>query len=328
MILFMFKRVVQILFFLFSISLQLYSQGVGFTLDGEFLKQQKKYPFITPAQIGDTSQIQIIRNIYYSSDKKLSQSADVFLPLFGNDVDKELVPVVVLIHGGGWQSGDKALDWPMAAQLARNNIAAVCINYRMSDEAVFPAAIQDVRSAIRWVRANSAKYNIDINNITLLGSSAGGQLAALAGSINGSYKDFDGCVPHKFSCKVNKVVDIDGVLAFIHPDSSEGADTEAKLSSASRWFGVSSYADSTAWAVIANQASAISHVNRNSAQFLFCLSGQTRFSAGVNDMILKLNGFGVKSSVVKYDNSPHTYWLFNPWFEPLMSEIIGFILMN
>ena len=95
-------------------------------------------------------------------------------------------------------------------------------------------------------------------------------------------------------------------LAFVHPDSSEGHDKPDKLSAASRWFGVSIHADSALWHGRANEASALNHVNRRSARFLFCLSGQTRFSAGVHGMEREVVGF-------------------HPWFEPLMKEVVGFV---
>lgn len=95
-------------------------------------------------------------------------------------------PTVVFIHGGGWTGGGPRLsgafdNWPsvLAAMSARGYVVAA-VSYRFSGEAPSPAAIQDVKAAIRWLRANSAKYRVDVARVMTWGGSAGGQLAALA----------------------------------------------------------------------------------------------------------------------------------------------------
>jgi acetyl esterase/lipase len=90
-------------------------------------------------------------------------------------------PVVVLIHGGGWVQGDKGeykTSQKTEALLLRG-YAVVAINYRLSFVAKFPAQIQDVKAAIRWIKANAAAYNLNPNKIGAWGTSAGGHLTAL-----------------------------------------------------------------------------------------------------------------------------------------------------
>jgi acetyl esterase/lipase len=90
-------------------------------------------------------------------------------------------PVVILIHGGGWGSGDKAADFAaLSKPLTDAGIAWFSINYRLAPKHPWPACLEDVQSAIRWVRANAVTYHVDSKRIALLGYSAGGQLAALA----------------------------------------------------------------------------------------------------------------------------------------------------
>lgn len=101
-------------------------------------------------------------------------------------------PLVVLIHGGGWSSGHTRHsgafeDWPaVLASLAARGYVVASVEYRLSGEAKFPAAIQDVKSAIRWLRARSKAYGIDKNKALVWGGSAGGQLAALAATSCGA----------------------------------------------------------------------------------------------------------------------------------------------
>ena len=92
-------------------------------------------------------------------------------------------PCVVWFHGGGWRTGDRKDN--QAAWLAREGYVAASVDYRLSDEALFPAQIHDCKAAIRFLRANAEKYEIDPSRIGVWGLSAGGHLAALMGSSAG-----------------------------------------------------------------------------------------------------------------------------------------------
>jgi alpha-L-fucosidase 2 len=95
-------------------------------------------------------------------------------------------PAVILVHGGGWTSGDKsggprkALIAPMQEPLERAGFAWLSINYRLAPKHRYPACVEDVETAIRWVKAHAAEYHIDPKRIALAGESAGGHLVALA----------------------------------------------------------------------------------------------------------------------------------------------------
>jgi acetyl esterase/lipase len=95
-------------------------------------------------------------------------------------------PLVIYIHGGGWMNGHTRQsgafsDFPaVLADLAARGYVVASLEYRLSREAPFPAAIDDVRTAIRFLKANAAAYGIDADRVGVWGGSAGGQLAALA----------------------------------------------------------------------------------------------------------------------------------------------------
>lgn len=95
-------------------------------------------------------------------------------------------PAVVLIHGGSWARGDKAaISWRSACQwLATNGFVTVSVNYRFAPTFTFPAQLDDVSTAVRWLRdpAQVERYNIDPDRIAAFGGSAGGNLAALLGT--------------------------------------------------------------------------------------------------------------------------------------------------
>jgi acetyl esterase/lipase len=95
-------------------------------------------------------------------------------------------PMAILIHGGGWGSGDKAQDFSaLARPLTEGGFVWFSINYRLAPKHRWPACFQDVQAAIRWVRANAAAYKGDPRRIALIGYSAGGQLATLAAMRSG-----------------------------------------------------------------------------------------------------------------------------------------------
>jgi acetyl esterase/lipase len=94
-------------------------------------------------------------------------------------------PVIVWIHGGGWQSGDKAQCLPVRLGFPDRGYTVACVNYRLSGQAIFPAQIEDVRDAIAFLRGHADEYGLDPTRFVAWGSSAGGHLAALAGTTSG-----------------------------------------------------------------------------------------------------------------------------------------------
>ncbi len=94
---------------------------------------------------------------------------------------KKPTPLVIWIHGGGWRSGDKSRI-KFAQHLLGKGFALASINYRLSQEAIFPAQIIDCKAAIRWLRAHARKYNLNPERFGVWGSSAGGHLVALLGT--------------------------------------------------------------------------------------------------------------------------------------------------
>jgi acetyl esterase/lipase len=116
------------------------------------------------------------------ADISEAQMLDIYLPNEGEGP----FPVIMQIHGGAFKSGDKASGelTPALSGLERG-YAVVAVNYRLSGEAEFPAQINDIKAAIRYIRANASNYNLDPDRIATWGGSAGGSLSALAGTSGG-----------------------------------------------------------------------------------------------------------------------------------------------
>lgn len=104
---------------------------------------------------------------------------DLFLP---KDEDKKLRPVVVVIHGGAWRSGDKKQLRMVAELFARRGYVAAAINYRLAPKYSYPAQLDDCQRAVRWLRKNAKEFQIDPKRFGAAGASAGGHLSLLLGT--------------------------------------------------------------------------------------------------------------------------------------------------
>ena len=91
---------------------------------------------------------------------------DLHLDLFHpSESNKGPFPALILIHGGGWRSGNKLMQVPIAQQIATRGYVTASVEYRLSPEALYPAAVNDIKAAIRFLRENAKKYNIDRKSV-------------------------------------------------------------------------------------------------------------------------------------------------------------------
>jgi acetyl esterase/lipase len=126
--------------------------------------------------------VEVVRDVEYCTGGGHPLLLDLYAP---RSPSGRLAPAVLLIHGGGWRIGSKEGS-ALAVNLASKGFVAASANYRLSGEAPFPAAIEDVKCAVRYLRANAAKYGIDPKRIGVVGSSAGGHLALLVATAHES----------------------------------------------------------------------------------------------------------------------------------------------
>lgn len=119
--------------------------------------------------------MKVIRDVAYDTVVR-GRQLDIFLP-----ETKAAAPLVVLIHGGGWISGDRTTFHDSAEWFVQQGIAAACVGYRLAPLNPYPAAIDDVLQSIGFLRDHASEYNVDPNQIVSMGNSAGGHLACMAG---------------------------------------------------------------------------------------------------------------------------------------------------
>jgi pectinesterase len=282
-------------------------RDTSYNILNEYSKHLKNYPHIKIVTEFSYQYITEEKNIPYCSTKERELKLDVFYP---KEESKTKRIAILFIHGGGWRSGNKAMHYPLLQKLASLGYVCITPEYRLSTEALYPAAIHDVKAAIRWVRKNAKQYNIDPDKIVVSGHSAGGELAAFMGATNGMAQfEGDGCYKN-ISSKANAVIDLDGTLAFIHPESGEGDDSK-RISAATHWFGYSKTENPELW----KQAAPLTHVGRHTPPTQFISSGVARMHAGRDDFIAVLKQHRIYSEVRTLEGSPHTFLLFSPWFD-------------
>ena len=132
----------------------------------------------------ENQEVTVHKNLQYGSYSSANGEGKLLLDLYIPQTQlSQRLPVLVYIHGGGWLGGSKE-DCP-GEQVARRGYALACINYRLSDVAIFPAQIQDTKEAVRWLRANADQYRLDRDHFGAWGPSAGGHLSALLGTSAG-----------------------------------------------------------------------------------------------------------------------------------------------
>jgi enterochelin esterase family protein len=171
------------------------------------------------------------KNISYSGDSMGYHQLDIYLP----QIEKPAYPVVIYIYGSAWFANNlKGADMnTIGKALLDAGFAVVMPNHRSSMDAKFPAAVNDIKAAIRFVRANAAKYQLDTAFIGISGSSSGGNLAAMAGTtrnvkqhtIGNTTVDIEGNVGRytDFSSSVDAVADWFGPADILTMDSCGGS---------------------------------------------------------------------------------------------------------
>ena len=288
----------------------------SYNTPAEYRKLVKQYSFINiPGQ--SSHNIKSNKDIVYCTSNSRNLKLDVFFPA---SKTKSLKPCILIIHGGGWRSGNRMQHHTFAQRLAALGYVCLTPEYRLSTEALYPAAVHDLKSAIRWIRANALDYQVDTNRIAIAGFSAGGHLAALLGTTTSQpFFEGDGCY-RDHNSSVQAIIDIDGTLSFVHPESGEGDDSK-KTSAATYWFGYTKKENPVLW----KQASPLTHVGPYTPPVLFLNSSVERMHAGRDDFNRMLDKHGIYHQEKTFAGAPHSFILFQPWFDSSLQIIDAFL---
>lgn len=268
-----------------------------YTNEATYEKLKKKHPFITPLNRPVPPNIGIDKDVEYANINGLSLKADIYYPL---DKSKKH-PAIAMVHGGGWISGSKENEKYMAQELAAKGYVAIAVGYRLSEVAKYPAAIDDVNNAIEYLKKNKKKYSVDTKKIAILGESAGAQIATLVGV--------------KSKGKIKAIVNVDGVVSFIHEESGKEGTYDAF------WLGYAHKDNPEIW----KDASPLEFVDKKTPPTLFINSSQPRFHAGRDDMMKKLKSYGTFTEFHEIKDTPHSFWSAEPWFTETLNLTLEFL---
>jgi acetyl esterase/lipase len=172
---------------------------------------------------------EVRQDVAYADTSNPKQTLDLYLPKAPSDHPR---PLVIYIHGGGWEGGDKSdaflgLLFPLVQDGA---FAAASVNYRLTNEAKWPEQIYDCKAAVRWLRAHAKELNVDPDRFAAFGISAGGHLVSLLGT-SGDVAELEGSLgghAHT-SSRVQAVIDFCGPADFL---TLQGHDSIIKFESA------------------------------------------------------------------------------------------------
>lgn len=266
--------------------------------------------------------VEKISNLTYVTYGDRELKLDVYLP---KKRRQNPTPAILCIHGGGWKYGDKEMDCWMqfSNNLAAEGYVVANIDYRLSEEAPYPAAVKDCRAAVQWMKHNAEKYGIDKDAIGVLGGSAGGHLTLMMGTSDDSELFENEAAVSNVSSKV------DAVVAMAPPADMIGFykwyESENKLESfktAIEFLGASP-ADNPK---LAKEASPVFHADENSAPALLIVSTADEI-VNYHQSVTFMEAY-TKSRVHTegyiLSNAPHFFWGYQAWFDESFEKALKF----
>lgn len=289
-----------------------FPRDTAYNLRSAYLNIKKDFPQVTPIQPSLPKGVRFQENVVYALVGARELHLDVFYPAKKR---RKGCPGVLMIHGGGWRSGSREMEIPMAQQLAAKGFVAVTVEYRLSPEAPYPASVYDLKAAVRWMRAHAKEFGLDARKIAAYGCSSGAELASFMGTTNGMAK-FEGEEGYPtFSSEVQAVLNIDGIVSFAH----EEAAAEGEM--AGQWLGGLRDVNWAKWV----EASPLEHATAKAPPFLFVNCIIPRFHAGRDDLLKILDAAGTYHEVHTIPNSTHSFWTVHPWFEETLEYSTKFL---
>ena len=255
-------------------------------------------------------------NIPYNNDTLQKHLLDIYLPPNA----KGKLPLVILIHGGGWLSNDKYADIgymkKTVAEIVSSGFALASIDYRFSTQAVFPAQILDCDRAVSFLYDNADKYGFDKNRFAVMGFSAGGHLASLLGlSKNNNVENFFMPGSSK-SFSIKAVVDFYGPAELIlFPGADNSTSPEGILIGAAP----------LARPDLAKAASPVTYVDKNDPPFLIIHGEKDNLVSPRQSQLLSswLNVAGVPNEVIMVKDAPHFGSMFDA--DSIRINVIDFL---
>jgi acetyl esterase/lipase len=259
-----------------------------------------------------SASLRIDRDIVYATYGNRQLRLDLYRPAQVSEVP---IPGIVVVRGGGWMQGDKEGFGFIAGRLAEAGFAAVSIEYRTAAEAHYPAAVEDSKAAVRWLRASAARYGIDPAAIGAIGGSAGGHLVSLlALSDNPAHEGTGGNA--ETSSAIQAVAALAPVVDLTAWDTGPG------ISAFEAFLGGSG----AAFASVRREASPITYARADAPPLLLIhsrIDPVVPFQQSLQ-MQQQYTAMGRPVELVEIDDAGHAFWNEAPRFPGLMDRVIRF----
>jgi acetyl esterase len=286
----------------------------SYTVSQRYYAYKEQYPQLRwPTLVFQPGQ-QVLFDRLYKKIGERELHVDVFLP----DAARATRKAIVLVHGGGWRSGNKSNFYAMANLLAQRGYAVFLPEYRLSPEAAYPGGLVDVNDAIVWAKGQAGAFGIDPRQIAIGGESTGGHMAALLAytADRGLFKTHA-----TDDTRVSALVDLDGVLDLTAPLALKYENAAGSASLAALWLGGSMEQATERW----HEASPARYLGVQSPPTLVVTSGEPRFTAGLDEVLSALRGHGIRCQVAAFDGTPHAFWLFDPYVGQVVEKMDLFL---
>ncbi len=223
-------------------------------------------------------------------------------------------PAVLDIHGGGWKARQVDADRPMMERLAARGFVTAIVAYRLSTEAKYPAALDDCKAAVRYLRAHAAELKIDPNRIGVMGGSAGGHLTGLLAMTSGQ-PEFEGEGPNReYSSAVKAAIVMAATQDLVAANKDKTGEGSVLF------FGATAQEKPELYA----QASPITHVRAGVPPTIFIEGEKDTLKIGRAEMQDKLRALGIETELHTLKDAPHPFWMSQPWCDQTVEIAAAF----
>ena len=273
-----------------------------------------------PAQPGTRTpeQLQVDLDVVYAQHGERKMLMDITFPKLAKA--HEPLPCIVLVHGGGWHKGDKTKYRALANRLASRRYVVSAIEYRLADEAAFPAAMHDCTAAVRYLRAHAKKYHLDPNRIGAIGGSAGAHLAGLMASA-GSHPKLQGEGGHPSeSAKIHAAIVMAGPMEMLTGSVAERSRSGKGFSNSNSWLRGTVDEKPELYQL----ADAYAQIDENTCPILF-MAGEFDKPERNQASRDKLRSLGIETGIKIYEGGKHGCWNQLPWIDSMVVDMDEFM---
>lgn len=254
-------------------------------------------------------------DVVYANYGERKLLADIIAPKNARNL-----PALIVVHGGGWHNGDKTKFQALSIRLARLGYVVAAIEYRLADEAAFPAAIHDCFAAVRFLRDNAQRFHIDPDRIGAVGGSAGGHLVGLMASGSGN-TNLQGTAGNlKTSSKIQAAIVLAGPLEMLTGSVAERSRSGKGFSNSNSW--LRGTVDEKP--ALYRDADAFVQIDENTCPILF-MTGEFDNPARNQRSRERLSELGIATGIKTYKDGKHGCWNRLPWLDEMVPDMGVFL---